>query len=64
MIILQFLGEMYVGRNYAFALTFITPVALMMTQLAHPMPAVMLLLTQSVETVLGAGVAMFVVAFG
>lgn len=64
MIILQFLGEMYVGRNYAFALTFITPVALMMTQLAHPMPTDMLLLTRSVETILGAGVAMFVVAFG
>ncbi|MBC2681947.1 FUSC family protein [Corynebacterium anserum] len=63
-IILQFLGEIYIGRNYALALTFITPVALMMTQMAHPIPVDALLLARTIETVIGAFVAMGIVALG
>lgn len=63
-IVLQFAGELYVVRNYAFGLLFITPVALMMTQLAAPVEVPDLLLARSVETVIGAVVAMCVVAWG
>src|SRR5699024_12249551 len=37
-VILQFLAEMYVLRNYALALLFITPLAPLMVQLAQPQP--------------------------
>lgn len=63
-IILQFLGELYIARNYALALLFITPVALMMTQIAAPVDVPDLLLARFVETVIGATVAIGVVAFG
>lgn len=63
-IILQFLGELYVARNYALALLFITPVALMMTQLAAPMDLKDLLAARFVETLIGAIVAIGVVMWG
>ena len=51
------------GRNYSLALLFITPLALLMTQLAHPVPAAPLLQARAVETVLGALCGMVVIYF-
>lgn len=59
---LQGLAELFVGRNYAFALLFITPLALMMGQLVHPSPVAGLLRDRLFETVLGAVVAAAVLA--
>lgn len=53
-ILLQFLAELFVGRNYSVALLFITPLALLMTQLAHPVETVSLLQARAMETVIGA----------
>jgi len=55
-VVLQVLTELVVGRNYAVALLFITPLALMMGQLAHAAPTGPLLRDRLLETVLGAGV--------
>ena len=60
-IILQFLGELFVGRNYSVALLFITPLALLMTQLAHRTETAPLLQSRAVETVLGAACGLAVV---
>ncbi len=57
---LQVLAELFVGRNYAVALLFITPLALMMGQLVAPSPVGPLLRDRLFETVLGALVAMVV----
>ncbi|WP_330475066.1 FUSC family protein [Terrabacter sp. C0L_2] len=51
---LQVLTELFVGRNYAVALLFITPLALLMGQLAHEAPIGPLLRDRLLETVLGA----------
>jgi uncharacterized membrane protein YccC len=53
-VVLQVLTELVVGRNYAVALLFITPLALMMGQLVHTAPAGPLLRDRLFETVLGA----------
>lgn len=53
-VILQFLAEMYVLRNYAFALLFITPLALLMVQLGHPQPVGPMLAARVLETAIGA----------
>lgn len=63
-ILLQFLAEVYVGRNYAFALLFITPLALAMTQIAHPQDVGQLVTSRAVETVIGAAVGIAVVIVG
>ncbi|WP_114854033.1 FUSC family protein [Brachybacterium sp. YJGR34] len=55
-VVLQFLAELFVLRNYAFALLFITPLALLMVQLAHPQPVTPLLQARVLETVIGASV--------
>ena len=59
-VVLQFLAEMYVMRNYALALLFITPLALLMVQLGHPQPAGPMLQARVLETAIGVvvGVAM------
>ncbi|MEU8262833.1 FUSC family protein [Micromonospora sp. NPDC048999] len=51
---LQIVTELLVGRNYGLALLFITPMALLMGQLAAPRPAGQLLFDRGVETVIGA----------
>ncbi|MGP9843779.1 FUSC family protein [Brachybacterium sp. 107] len=63
-VVLQFLAEMYVMRNYAFALLFITPLALLMVQLAHPQPVGPTLQARVLETAIGAvvGIAVVIVA--
>lgn len=60
-IVLQFLGELFVVRHYATALIFITPLALCMMQLGNPMPVGQLVVSRAVETVIGAAVAVVVV---
>jgi hypothetical protein len=52
-VVLQFLAEMYVMRNYSLALLFITPLALLMVQLGHPQPAGPILEARVLETAIG-----------
>ncbi|MEV0156900.1 FUSC family protein [Micromonospora sp. NPDC050686] len=59
--VLQIVTELLVGRNYGLALLFITPMALLMGQLAVPRPAGSLLLDRGVETVIGAGIGGLIV---
>lgn len=60
-VVLQVLTELVVGRNYGLAMLFITPMALLMGQLAAPRPAGSLLLDRGVETVVGGLVAIAIV---
>ncbi|SLM89696.1 FUSC family protein [Brachybacterium nesterenkovii] len=63
-VLLQFLTEMFVLRNYVLSLLFVTPMALLMVQLGHPLPAVPLLQARVIETVIGVAVALAVVLAG
>ncbi|REJ05147.1 FUSC family protein [Microbacterium bovistercoris] len=49
----QACAEMFVGRNYGIAMIFITPLALMMVELAAPSPVDVLLRDRMLETVIG-----------
>lgn len=60
-VILQFIAELYVLRNYALALVFITPLALLMVQMAHPQPIGPMLTARVVETAIGVGVGIAMV---
>ena len=60
-VVLQVLTELVVGRNYGLAMLLITPMALLMGQLAAPRPAGSLLLDRGVETVVGGLVAIAIV---
>ena len=55
--LLQTAVELLIGRNYAAALVFVTPLALLMGQLARPLPVDVLLRDRAVETALGVAVA-------
>ena len=57
-------AELFVGRNYAIAMVFITPLALLMVQLAAPTTVGVLLTDRVWETVVGiaAGTAVAVVS--
>ena len=59
--LLQIVTELVVGRNYGLALLFITPMALLMGQLAAPRQVGSLLLDRGVETVIGALVAIGII---
>ncbi len=61
-VIMQFLAELYVLRNYALALVFITPLALLMIQMANPQPVVPMLQARVLETAIGVVVGVCVVA--
>ncbi|MER7005792.1 FUSC family protein [Dactylosporangium sp. NPDC000555] len=50
---LQIVTELLVGRNYGLALLFITPMALLMGQLAVARPTGQLLFERGIETVIG-----------
>lgn len=65
-VVLQFLAELYVLRNYSLALLFITPLAPLMVQLANPQPAGPMLQARVLETAIGVvvGVAMVVASAG
>jgi uncharacterized membrane protein YccC len=51
-------AELFIGRNYTVSLLFITPLALCMVQLGHPLPVGQLVSDRAIETVLGVAVAL------
>lgn len=57
---LQALAELIVGRNYALALLFITPLALLMGNVVHPVPTGPLLADRAVETVIGVAIGVMI----
>lgn len=57
-------AELWVGRNYAVAMLAITPLALLMGQLASPHPIGPLLFDRGVETVIGSIVGMLLALAG
>jgi len=57
---LQAAAELLVGRNYAAALVFITPLALLMIHLVVPTPAGVLLRDRALETVIGVAIGVLV----
>lgn len=59
--LLQFMAEMFIARHYSLAQLFVTPLALVMTQLAHPSEPSALIADRGTETVIGALVGMAVV---
>jgi hypothetical protein len=59
--VLQIVTELVVGRHYGVALLFITPMAMLMGQLAAPLPVRSLLFDRGVETVIGAVVGILLV---
>lgn len=60
-VLMQFLAELFVLRNYSLALVFITPLALLMVFLAHPGPVGPLLVARIAESAIGAVVGIAVV---
>ncbi|WP_462418234.1 FUSC family protein [Kytococcus sp. Marseille-QA3725] len=60
-VLFQWLAEMFIGRNYSVALLFVTPLALLMSQLAMPTDGSELLSARALETVVGALCGMAVV---
>lgn len=60
-VVLQFCAEMFVLRNYALALMFVTPMALLMVQMSHAQPVGPLLRARIGETALGVAVGLGVV---
>ncbi|MFD6446538.1 FUSC family protein [Promicromonospora sp. NPDC060204] len=58
--LLQAGAELYVGRNYAVAMLFITPLALSMTHLAHPVPVAGLVSDRAIDTLIGVVVAVVI----
>lgn len=58
---LQIATEFVVGRNYGLALLFITPLALLMGELALPRPMGSLLFERGIETAIGACLAVLVI---
>ncbi|WP_291480313.1 FUSC family protein [Corynebacterium sp.] len=60
-VVMQFLAELFVLRNYSLALVFITPLALLMVYLAHPQPVGTLLGARVAETVIGSVIGIAVV---
>jgi hypothetical protein len=58
---LQICAELFVGRNYGLGLVFVTPLALVMVELAHPTDVTALIRDRAVETALGTVVALLVV---
>ncbi|WP_345437419.1 FUSC family protein [Microbacterium gilvum] len=57
---MQIGAELFVGRNYGVAMLFITPLALCMVQLGHPLPVAQLVGDRALETVLGVAVALVI----
>lgn len=63
-VVLQVVTELLVGRNYALALLFITPMALLLGQIAAPRPMGSLLFDRGVETVIGAAIGLLIILVG
>lgn len=49
----QFIGQNYIKRNYAFAMVFITPQAMLMIHLVHPIPVTEVMTDRLLETAIG-----------
>lgn len=62
-VVLQVGAELLVGRNYAVALSCITPLALLMGQLVVPQPIGVLLADRGIETVIGVVIGVLVGGF-
>ncbi|MGO1406240.1 FUSC family protein [Agrococcus casei] len=60
--LLQFSVEFFVGKNYAIACVFITPLAIVLTFLAFPVPIESLMFDRLIETLIGVVVGMAVSA--
>lgn len=58
---LQLLAELFVARNYAVALFFVTPLALLMVQLSDPSPVGQVVFQRGFETVIGSVVGLAIV---
>jgi hypothetical protein len=58
---LQFMAEMFIARHYSLAQLFVTPLALLMTQLGHRTDPGVLIADRAAETLIGALVGMAVV---
>jgi hypothetical protein len=58
---LQFMAEMFIARHYSLAQLFVTPLALLMTQLGHRSDPGVLISDRATETLIGALVGMAVV---
>jgi hypothetical protein len=63
-VVLQVVTELLVGRNYALALLFITPMAMLMGQIAAPRPMGSLLFDRGLETVIGAAIGLVIILVG
>jgi len=50
-----------VGRHYGVALLFITPMAMLMGQLAAPLPVGLLLFDRGVQTVIGSAIGILLI---
>lgn len=61
--LLQFLAEVYIARQYSIAQIFVTPLALMSTELANPGSPSVLIADRALETLIGSAVGIFVVLY-
>lgn len=61
---LQFPTELFIARHYGLALFFFTPLILLMTQLAFPVPVDSLLRDRAVETITGVLIGSSIVLIG
>lgn len=59
-IALQFVVEMLITRNYALAVVFLTPLALVISEAVTGMDTTMILLDRGIDTVIGVGAAVLV----
>lgn len=59
--VLQGAAELLAPRNYAAALVFVTPLALLLGQLAEPQPVITLIADRFIETVIGVSVGVLAV---
>ncbi|WP_068258539.1 FUSC family protein [Janibacter limosus] len=57
---LQFVVEMLITRNYALAVVFLTPLALVISEAVTGMDTTMILLDRGIDTVIGVGAAVLV----
>ncbi|OOB91652.1 FUSC family protein [Rathayibacter sp. VKM Ac-2630] len=55
-VLLQVLAELFVGRNYGVTLAFVTPLAILMVELAHRTDELVLLRDRALETAIGVAV--------
>lgn len=60
-IVLQFFVELFIVRNYSLAHLFITPLALIMTEVVRPTSPWLLIRDRGIETLIGAAIGMLLV---